>query len=297
MNTTRIYEFLALAKTLNYSKAAKALFISQSILTRHIQDLEQELGVPLFTRTTHGVALTEAGRLFMRECPVLLKKCESAVSNLHRQHIPVIGTVRVAMCLELSYSAHISNFFQDFSKRHPGIQIIYDVLPTKTPETFPAKYDLYFTPCVYHNLPINIHSFLARRHGTYAILPPGHPLLTRSTIYLHQLSGQTIIVPYADELFGPYAQNWLLAEKATKGQLSCIKVENLSTALFLVTMGKGICIAPRHAKNLIGLSVFSIPVFDQLCRFDEYLYYNETDNQAAALVYNEFISTLPQGET
>ena len=292
MNTARIYEFLALAKTLNYSKAAKALFISQSILTRHIQDIEQELGVALFTRTTHGVALTEAGRVFMRECPALLKKCESAANNLHRQQVPVIGTVHVAMCLEYSYSEHISKFFQDFSKRHPGIQIIYDVLPAKVPDPFPIKYDLYFTACVYHNLPGNIHSTLVRQHGTYAILPPGHPLLTRPTIYLHQLSGQTIVVPYADELFGPYAQNWLLTEKAAKGKVSCIKVENLSTALFLVSMGKGICIAPRHAKNLIGLSVFSVPIYDQQCCFDEYLYYQETENTAAALVYNEFMSSI-----
>lgn len=156
----------------------------------------------------------------------------------------------------------------------------------------PLKYDLFFTPCLFPTLPPNVQHFLARHHGTYAILPPAHPLLTRSTIYLHQLAGQTIIVPYASELFGPYAQNWLLAEKATKGQISCIKVDNLSTALFLVSMGKGICIAPRHAKNLIGLSVFSVPIFDQLCRFDEYLYYNETGNRAAKLFFEEFQNNL-----
>lgn len=296
MNTARIYEFLALAKVLNYSKAAGALFISQSILTRHIQDLEEELGVRLFTRTTHGVALTEAGRVFSRECQTLLKKCDSALNALRNQDIPATGSIRVALCLEFSYSVHINTFLQSFSSRYPGIRLIYDVIPTNTPENIPLEYDLFFTPCVYHNLPPQIDSFLARRHGTYAILPPGHPLLTKSSIYLHQLTGQTILVPYASELFGPYAQNWHLAEKATKGQLSSIKVDNLSTALFLVSMGKGICIAPRHAKNLIGLSVFSVPIFDRNCCFDEYLYYNDTGNPAAKLFYEEFRETFVPAE-
>lgn len=292
MNTVRIYEFLALAEVLNYSKAAKALFISQSILTRHIQELETELGVALFTRTSHGVALTEAGRLFVREGQLMLNQCDSALSKLRNQSVPATGSIRIALCLEFSYSAHIRSFLQSFAARYPRIELVYNVLPFKTPENIPLEYDLLFTPCVYHNLPANVHSFLARHHGTYAILPPGHPLITRSTIYLHQLTGQTIIVPYASELFGPYAQNWLLAEKATKGQISCIKVDNLSTALFLVAMDKGICIAPRHVKNLTGLSIFTVPISDQLCRFDEYLYFNDTGNEAAKLFYEDYLNAI-----
>ena len=133
---------------------------------------------------------------------------------------------------------------------------------------------------------------MVRHHGTHAILPPQHPLISTSAIYLHQLAGQTIIVPHAQELFGPYAQNWMLAEKATKNQISIIKVDNLPTALFLVSMGKGICIAPRYAKNLMPSDTFDIAISDSGCRFDEYLYFNETTNEAAKLFYEEFLSTI-----
>ena len=112
--------------------------------------------------------------------------------------------------------------------------------------------------------------------------------MARSAVSLHQLVGQTIIVPHAQELFGPYAQNWMLAEKATKGRISIIKVDNLSTALFLVSMGKGICIAPRYVKNMISSETFIVSISDQNCRFDEYLYYNETGNGAAKLFFEEF---------
>ena len=278
MNTGRLYEFLVLSKLLSFSKAADALYISQSVLTRHMQDLEKELGVTLLNRTTHGVSLTEAGRILAKESPELINKCDSALRRLRTQNIPAKGKIRIGIGLEFSYSGHIRSFIQGFLKRYPDIELQYDVFPGNTPIQTALAYDLFFTPCTYHDLPDSTTQFLSRRNGTFAVLPPSHPLMARSAVSLHQLVGQTIIVPHAQELFGPYAQNWMLAEKATKGQISIIKVDNLSTALFLVSMGKGICIAPRYVKNMISPETFIVSISDQNCRFDEYLYYNETGN-------------------
>ena len=66
MNTDRLYEFLTLAQTLNYSKAVETLFISQSVLSKHIKDLEKELDVELFIRNTHSVTLTNAGQILVK---------------------------------------------------------------------------------------------------------------------------------------------------------------------------------------------------------------------------------------
>lgn len=294
MNTGRIYEFLVLAKLLSYSKAADALYVSQSVLSKHIQELEKELDCQLLIRTTHGVTLTEAGRVLAKDAPSLINKCDSALRRLRNRNTWSKGSVRVGIALEFSYSNHIRSFFQIFSSRYPDIELKYDVFSGSTPSHVTSSCDILFTPCIYHDLPDNIHRHLVRRHGTHVILPPQHPLISTSAIYLHQLTGQTIIVPHAQEFFGPYAQNWMLAEKATKGQISIIKVENLPTALFLVSMGKGICIAPRYAKNLLPPDTFDTAVSDVNCRFDEYLYFNETDNDASKLFYEEFLSTLQE---
>ena len=292
MNTGRIYEFLVLAKLLNFSKAADALYISQSVLSKHIQELEEELGCPVLTRNTHGVALTEAGKVLLKEAPRLINKCDSALRRLRSRNSWSKGSVRVGIAMEFAYSNHIRQSFQTFSARYPDIELKYDVFSGNMPNHVAGEYDILFTPCIYHDTPENIRRIMIRRHGTYAILPPQHPLISTAAIYLHQLIGQTIIVPYAQELFGPYAQNWMLAEKATKGQLSIIKVDNLSTALFLVSMGKGICIAPRYVKNMLSHETFIVSISDQNCRFDEYLYYNETGNDAAKLFFEEYQNTL-----
>ena len=292
MNTGRLYEFLVLSRLLSYSKAADALYVSQSVLTKHIQELEKEMGCQLLIRTTHGVALTEAGRVLVKEAPGLINKCDSALRRLRSNTIGSQGSVKIGIALELSYSNHIQSFFRTFTNRYPDIELKYDVFSGNTPVSIVPGYDILFTPCVFHDLPSNIHRQFVRHHGTHAILPPHHPLIATSAVYLHQLAGQTIIVPHADELFGPYAQNWMLADKATKGQISIIRVDNLPTALFLVSMGKGICIAPRHAKNLMPPNTFDIAISDVNCRFDEYLYFNDTGNDASKLFYEEFLSTL-----
>ena len=47
MKTEQLYEFLVLSRTLNYSRAADALYISQSVLSKHILEMEQELNTSL----------------------------------------------------------------------------------------------------------------------------------------------------------------------------------------------------------------------------------------------------------
>ena len=66
--------FLKLAETLNYTKTAQELFISQPAVTRHINSLEDELGVMLFDRSVkRSITLTEAGSIYFKG----LKKCKN----------------------------------------------------------------------------------------------------------------------------------------------------------------------------------------------------------------------------
>lgn len=72
MKTETLYEFLVLSKTLNYSKAAENLYISQSVLSKHIQEMEKELGTKLLFRSTHEVSLTQAGMILAQKQRSLL---------------------------------------------------------------------------------------------------------------------------------------------------------------------------------------------------------------------------------
>ena len=65
MELRQLKYFVQLSKTLNFSTAAKELFITQSTLSHQILQLENELGQPLFHRNSHEVMLTEAGQTLL----------------------------------------------------------------------------------------------------------------------------------------------------------------------------------------------------------------------------------------
>ena len=68
--------FVEVAQELNYAKAASNLFISQPAVSRHIISLENDLGVQLFVRSRHHVALTSAGNLFYSEAKDILERID-----------------------------------------------------------------------------------------------------------------------------------------------------------------------------------------------------------------------------
>ncbi len=84
MNMEYMKEFVVLAEVGNYLEASEQLFISQSSLTRHIQQLEKDLGIQLFDRTTRKVALNKYGRMFLpyaRQIVQLQYEYETAFYN------------------------------------------------------------------------------------------------------------------------------------------------------------------------------------------------------------------------
>ena len=78
MKLSQMEYFLAVAEELNFTAAAKRLFISQPALSRQIVVLEEELGVKLFTRSSRRVVLTAAGRQLQLDLQKILAQLEQA---------------------------------------------------------------------------------------------------------------------------------------------------------------------------------------------------------------------------
>src|SRR4051794_9605990 len=79
--------FAVVAEELHVGNAAARLFISQPALSQQIRALEEQVGLPLFTRHPRGVELTEAGEVLLGEARTLLggsERLEAAVEDLRR---------------------------------------------------------------------------------------------------------------------------------------------------------------------------------------------------------------------
>ena len=88
--------FAAVADELNFSRAARRLHMAQPPLSAAIRQLERELGVELFTRTSREVKLTEAGRAFLPGAQRTLAEADRAVQEARRAAEGEVGQLRVA---------------------------------------------------------------------------------------------------------------------------------------------------------------------------------------------------------
>src|SRR5258706_13953647 len=74
--------FEAAARHLSFTKAASELFVTQSAVSRQIQSLEEQLGVPLFQRRRKDLVLTEAGDTLYRTASEVLRQLREAIERL-----------------------------------------------------------------------------------------------------------------------------------------------------------------------------------------------------------------------
>lgn len=82
INELKVKCFMCLTETLNFTEAGKKLFISQQAVSRHISNLEQDIGIRLFDRTRNTVALTEAGVRFYQFFREAGARYQSLVSEM-----------------------------------------------------------------------------------------------------------------------------------------------------------------------------------------------------------------------
>ncbi|PHS75505.1 MAG: LysR family transcriptional regulator [Porticoccus sp.] len=89
--------FLAVAEELHFARAAERLHIEQSPLSRAIKELEEELGVRLFNRTTRSTRLTRAGQLFLKHVPRVFTALDQARGSVQAAAAGFHDQLRVAL--------------------------------------------------------------------------------------------------------------------------------------------------------------------------------------------------------
>ncbi|CRD63504.1 LysR family transcriptional regulator [Stenotrophomonas thermophila] len=89
--------FMAVAEELHFARAAEKLHIEQSPLSRAIKELEEDLGVQLFARTTRSTRLTRAGRMFLEHVPRVFASLQQARDSVKAAANGFHGQLRIAL--------------------------------------------------------------------------------------------------------------------------------------------------------------------------------------------------------
>ncbi len=247
MDLRQMEYLLAVAEERNFTRAADLAGISQSGLSAAIRGLEEELGTPLFDRTTRRVELTEAGSALLPYARDMLEHAASARDAVVRASREVTGSLRVGaeQCLGI---IEVVTLLERFHHRHPRVetQFVQTGSHDLVAMSRAGDLDVAFIAGSHHlgSLP---HRDLGQE-SLVLLAPERHPALahlaTNSRISWSELVGQDFI---------DFAPNWsirtlndsMLASQSVSRRVRCT-VNDVHTLLDLVTRGLGIAIVPRH---------------------------------------------------
>ncbi len=122
MNLTTLRYFVAVAQYGSISKAAEKLYITQPALSRHIQRLEDELGVVLLDRKNES-GLTESGKICLKLVKDLLYQADQLYASANAIRKGETGSLAIGYC---GGERHFLFFFiKEIRKRYPNIEITF----------------------------------------------------------------------------------------------------------------------------------------------------------------------------
>ena len=117
-----IEAFVRVAETQSFSQGAQRLGKSKSLISRQITQLETELGVRLFQRTTRSLTLTEAGRGFFERSQRILSDVEEATLSVSRLQLTPRGCLRINAPMSFGF-LHLAPALPDFLAAYPEIEV------------------------------------------------------------------------------------------------------------------------------------------------------------------------------
>ena len=129
MELRHLLYFKTVAEELHFRNAAMKLFISQPPLSRQIKELEEELGVLLFTRKNKRVNLTEAGKYFKTEVDAIFARLEESKSIVKQIHKSESGELKIGYISSV-YQSHLADVLIAMRDVFPYIKTNLFEIPT-----------------------------------------------------------------------------------------------------------------------------------------------------------------------
>lgn len=121
MELRQLKYFVKVAEVLNFSKAAKALYITQSTLSQQIKQLEDELDMALFHRNNHKVSLTEAGETFLEGAKKTLAEAEDNKAKMMDLAHGYSGVLNIGVTY--SFGSILTETVHAFKKEYPDVSL------------------------------------------------------------------------------------------------------------------------------------------------------------------------------
>ena len=260
MNLKRMRYFVAVAEELHFGKAAQRLNVVQPAISQQIKLLEDFLGTHLFDRSSRRVALTEAGNAYLAEARQALQQFDLATQIARDAANGLVGTLAIGFVDNAIWSS-MPSVIREFHKQYPRIKLNLVQMP-RDPQLKAlqnGELDIAIVPGPVLHKGIKLQELA--REPLYIVLPADHPLAQQEEIRIAELANEPFVTfPSTEDKNRINEMIHALCADAGFAPVLSQPVQQMHTALSLVSAGLGISIVPRWLRHALTENVEYRPV-------------------------------------
>jgi LysR family carnitine catabolism transcriptional activator len=248
VSLARLRSFIAVAEERQFRRASERIGISQPALSAHIRDLEQELGVALFSRTTRSVRLTAEGGSFLHRARRVLEDLNTAVlevrewAELKRGRVTIAATPTVA-------SQVLPLVMASFAQRFAGvrIQVLEAIAPEVGRMVASGQADFGIGPRPERRSDLAFRAVFRER--LCGVLPVAHELAARRRVRLSELARYPLLTTAPGSAIYESIE-LVLRDRAIKVSTDHVLTQH-QTAIAMAAAGLGVALVPEHMLTVI----------------------------------------------
>jgi DNA-binding transcriptional LysR family regulator len=269
----------------SFSRAAAALNVKQSTLSRRVLQLEDRLGVKLFERTTRGAEPTENGRVFIEQARRILTDVDNLQTTARNVSYGLRGRIAVGYCSPLM-SGNLKLALSDYLARFPDVQ--FDGVesgPEKLLHGLQSRsIDVAVAPTGFEEPGLKSKKLWSER--LFAVLIANSPLAGQERVYWQELRREVFVVPSSG--IGPVLGNLISARLTEQGFRPAIIYQDtsLESVLSMVAAKRFISVATEASQGVPWPELCFQEIYDPSgpARLEYALYWRE-DNENPALTH------------
>lgn len=241
MDLSQLEVFLTVARERRFSRAAEKLYRTQSAVSQTIRKLEQEIGEPLFDRSSRDGILTDAGRVLEEYAEKLLNLRQDAQEALVELH--ELQTGKLAIAANEFTVLYLLPVLAEFRRRHPMIKItVRRSLGSHIPDDV-LRHNVEFGVLSYDPDEPQLHSTVVYLDELVFVVPPNHPLAWAGELTIRQLGAESFV---AHIVASPYREKVIEAFRRHKTPLHMdVELPTLQAIKRFVAMGNGVALVPE----------------------------------------------------
>ena len=248
MTTKQIDYCIELTHTLNFSRGADNMFVSQPTFSYQIRLLEEEVGFTIFERSGKGASLTPAGAQFVSFLTGMREDLKRAIEQ--GQNFSARYKDNISICMMVRQALYfLPEAMRIFAEAQPDVQITPVFQYENSMETFlQNEADIVFALKEQtRQIPgIQVHDLFESR--IYLIAGRDDPLAAKNLVREEDLYGRTLMVGGGSPLALKTVQHRLISS----GKIDYFNSADHDTTLTNVAAGRGVCLAPGFLNDHSG---------------------------------------------